>query len=150
MWGDRNAEFRHVSEGALKLNWLSAASWAWAWEGYRLMRSYLAGQLAGAQVVLHGQRLSHVSHRLVDLLQVTLVLHLHTVLADTLKVTKWTYCISKSVIFVVGTWFPLIINKVLWYICKRILAAWRRLGWFYSQRVYWTGPIKKYSIDKTN
>lgn len=40
------------------------------------MRPYLAGQSAGAQAVLHGQRLSHVGHRLVDLLQVTLVLHL--------------------------------------------------------------------------
>lgn len=47
------------------------------------MMSYAAGQFAGAQVVLHGQRLSHVSHRLVDLLQVTLVFHLQVALADT-------------------------------------------------------------------
>lgn len=47
---------------------------------------YVAGQFAGAQVVLHGQRLRHVGHRLVDLLQVTLVLHLRVVLADTLVV----------------------------------------------------------------
>lgn len=40
------------------------------------MVSYVAGQFAGAQAVLHGQRLGHVSHRLVDLLQVALVLHL--------------------------------------------------------------------------
>lgn len=38
--------------------------------------AYLAGQLAGAQAVLHGQRLGHVGHRLVELLQVALVLHL--------------------------------------------------------------------------
>lgn len=43
----------------------------------RMVRSYLAGQLAGAQAVLHGQRLGHVGHRLVELLQVALVLHLH-------------------------------------------------------------------------
>lgn len=43
----------------------------------RMVRSYLAGQLAGAQAVLHGQRLCHVGHRLVELLQVALVLHLH-------------------------------------------------------------------------
>lgn len=41
------------------------------------MRSYLAGQLAGTQAVLHGERLGHVGHRLVELLQVALVLHLH-------------------------------------------------------------------------
>lgn len=52
------------------------------------MRSYLAGQFAGAQAVLHGQRLSHVGHRLVDLLQVTLVLHLQVVLAETHKLQK--------------------------------------------------------------
>lgn len=40
------------------------------------MSSYLAGQLAGAQAVLHGERLGHVGHRLVELLQVALVLHL--------------------------------------------------------------------------
>ena len=39
--------------------------------------TYAAGQFAGAQVVLHGQRFRHVGHRLVDLLQVlALVLHL--------------------------------------------------------------------------
>lgn len=43
----------------------------------RMVRSYLAGQFAGAQAVLHGQRLGHVGHRLVELLQVALVLHLH-------------------------------------------------------------------------
>lgn len=42
----------------------------------RTVRSYLAGQLAGAQAVLHGKRLGHVGHRLVELLQVALVLHL--------------------------------------------------------------------------
>lgn len=42
-----------------------------------IMRPYVTGQLAGAQVVQHGQRLCHVGHRLVDLLQVSLVLHLH-------------------------------------------------------------------------
>lgn len=41
-----------------------------------MMKSYVTGQFAGAQAVLHGQRLCHVSHRFVDLLQVTLVLHL--------------------------------------------------------------------------
>ena len=41
-----------------------------------LMTPYVTGQLAGAQVVLHGQGLGHVRHRLVDLLQVPLVLHL--------------------------------------------------------------------------
>ena len=41
-----------------------------------LMTAYVTGQLAGAQVVLHGQGLGHVRHRLVDLLQVPLVLHL--------------------------------------------------------------------------
>ena len=40
------------------------------------MTPYVTGQLAGAQVVLHGQRLGHVRHRLVELLQVPLVLHL--------------------------------------------------------------------------
>lgn len=53
-----------------------------------MMRPHLAGQFAGAQTVLHGQRLGHVGHRLVDLLQVTLVLHLRVVLADTLVVTR--------------------------------------------------------------
>lgn len=43
----------------------------------RMVSSYLAGQFAGAQAVLHGQRLGHVGHRLVELLQVALVLHLH-------------------------------------------------------------------------
>lgn len=43
----------------------------------RMAGSYLAGELAGAQAVLHGQRLGHVGHRLVELLQVTFVLHLH-------------------------------------------------------------------------
>lgn len=43
----------------------------------RTVRSYLAGQFAGAQAVLHGQGLGHVGHRLVELLQVALVLHLH-------------------------------------------------------------------------
>lgn len=38
--------------------------------------SYSAGQLAGAQAVLHGQGFGHVSHRFVDLLQVSFVLHL--------------------------------------------------------------------------
>lgn len=42
----------------------------------------MAGQFAGAQAVLHGQRFSHVGHRLVDLLQITLVLHLQAILAD--------------------------------------------------------------------
>lgn len=82
----------------------------------------MAGQLAGAQVVLHGQRLCHVSHRLVDLLQVTLVLHLHSVSRHTQVLQNEHTCISQSVIFVVGTRFPEIINKVIWYICKRILA----------------------------
>lgn len=45
--------------------------------------SYLAGELAGAQAVLHGKRLCHVGHRLVELLQVTLVLHLHVDEPDT-------------------------------------------------------------------
>lgn len=45
--------------------------------------SYLAGQFAGAQAVLHGQRLGHVRNRLVDLLQVSLVFHLHAVVLDT-------------------------------------------------------------------
>lgn len=39
--------------------------------------SYLAGEPAGAQAMLHGKRLGHVGHRLVELLQVTLVFHLH-------------------------------------------------------------------------
>lgn len=45
--------------------------------GSRSVGSHLAGQSAGAQAVLHGQRLGHVRNRLVDLLQVSLVLHLH-------------------------------------------------------------------------
>lgn len=45
--------------------------------------SYLAGELAGAQAVLHGKRLGHVGHGLVELLQVTLVLHLHVDEPDT-------------------------------------------------------------------
>lgn len=57
------------------------------------MMSYLAGQFAGAQVVLHGQRLSHVSHRLVDLLQVTLVFHLQVALADTVIVINYHICV---------------------------------------------------------
>lgn len=42
--------------------------------------AYVAGQLAGARDVLHGQGLGHVGHRFVDLLQVTLVLHLCVIL----------------------------------------------------------------------
>lgn len=47
-----------------------------------MMISYVAGQFAGAQAVLHGKRLSHVGHRLVDLLQIPFVLHLRVGLAD--------------------------------------------------------------------
>lgn len=45
--------------------------------------SYLAGEPAGAQAMLHGKRLGHVGHRLVELLQVTLVFHLHMNEPDT-------------------------------------------------------------------
>lgn len=38
--------------------------------------SYVTGQPAGVQAVLHGERLGHVGHRLVEFLQVTFVLHL--------------------------------------------------------------------------
>lgn len=48
----------------------------------RTPQSYLAGQFASAQAMLHGQRLRHVRNRLVDLLQVAFVLHLNMVLSD--------------------------------------------------------------------
>lgn len=54
----------------------------------RLWGSYLAGQFAGAQAVLHGQRLRHVRNRLVDLLQVAFVLHLDGVLSKTGDILK--------------------------------------------------------------
>lgn len=78
-WSDGSAEFRRISatsRGRTETE-LTASSFPGEFSGG--VRSYLAGEFAGAQAVLHGQRLGHVGHRLVELLQVALVLHLQAV-----------------------------------------------------------------------
>lgn len=99
----------------------------------RMVRSYLAGQLAGAQAVLHGERLGHVGHRLVELLQVALVLHLHgtqnphmykNLKKKKKKTVKWesTYLTSQRVGILQRLVNLTLLQVILWFLSFHLLV----------------------------